>query len=84
MQNSTIIPKNIKFELQSEVFNTFRCQAAANSLDIDVKKKSIHKLEVNNISVTQSEDSDYAATVRIDYTVTDDVFNLSDFVIINL
>ena len=44
-----MIPKNIKFELKSEVFNTFRCQAAANSLDIDVKKKSIHKLEVNNI-----------------------------------
>jgi hypothetical protein len=38
-----MIPKNIKFELQSEVFNTFRCQAAANSLDIDVKKKSIYK-----------------------------------------
>lgn len=47
-------------------------------------KKYLSKLEVNNISVTQSEDSDYAATVRIDYTVTDDVFNLSDFVIINL
>jgi ABC-type ATPase with predicted acetyltransferase domain len=51
MQNSTMIPNNIKFELQSEVFNTFRCQAAANSLDIDVKKKSIHKLEVNNINI---------------------------------
>lgn len=46
-----MIPKNIKFELQSEVFNTFRCQAAANSLDIDVKKKSIHKLEINNITI---------------------------------
>jgi ABC-type Mn2+/Zn2+ transport system ATPase subunit len=46
-----MIPKNIKFELQSEVFNTFRCQAAANSLDIDVKKKSIHKLEINNINI---------------------------------
>jgi ABC-type ATPase with predicted acetyltransferase domain len=46
-----MIPKNIKFELNSEVFNTFRCQAAANSLDIDVKKKSIHKLEINNINI---------------------------------
>lgn len=46
-----MIPKNIKFELQSEVFNTFRCQAAANSLDIDIKKKSIHKLELNNINI---------------------------------
>lgn len=46
-----MIPKNIKFQLQSEVFNTFRCQAAANSLDIDVKKKSVHKLEINNINI---------------------------------
>jgi translation initiation factor RLI1 len=51
MQNSTIIPKNIKVELHSEVFNTFRCQSAANSLDIDVKKKSVHKLEINNINI---------------------------------
>jgi energy-coupling factor transporter ATP-binding protein EcfA2 len=46
-----MIPKNIKFELQSEMFNSFRCQAAANSLDIDVKKKSIHKFEINNINL---------------------------------
>ena len=51
MQNSTMIPKNIKVELNSEVFNTFRCQSAANSLDIDVKKKSVHKLEINNIDI---------------------------------
>lgn len=51
MQNNPIIPNNIKFKLESEVFNTFRCQAAANSLDIDVKKKSIHNLEINNINI---------------------------------
>lgn len=33
--------------LESEVFNTFRCQLAANSLDIDTKKKSIHELVVH-------------------------------------
>tara|TARA_R110000868_G_scaffold72040_1_gene210238 strand:- start:267 stop:1388 length:1122 start_codon:yes stop_codon:yes gene_type:complete len=49
-----MIPSNIKFELQSEVFNTFRCQAAANSLDIDVKKKSVHKLEINNINLPKT------------------------------
>lgn len=54
MQNSTIIPKNIKVELHSEVFNTFRCQSAANSLDIDVKKKSVHKLEINNININDN------------------------------
>lgn len=54
MQNSTIIPKIIKVELHSEVFNTFRCQSAANSLDIDVKKKSVHKLEINNININDN------------------------------
>jgi phage baseplate assembly protein W len=47
-------------------------------------KKYLSKLEINNVSVTQSEQSEYAATIRIDYTITDDVFNLSDFVIINV
>ena len=51
MQNSTIIPKNIDFTLQSDIFNSFRCQAAANSLDIDVNKKSIHNLKINNINI---------------------------------
>lgn len=51
MQNSTIIPKNIDFTLKSDIFNSFRCQAAANSLDIDVSKKSIHNLKINNINI---------------------------------
>lgn len=33
--------------LQSEVFTTFRCQKAANSLDIDTEKKSVHELKVS-------------------------------------
>lgn len=54
MQNSTIIPTEINFELKSDVFNSFRCQAAANSLDIDVKKKSIHKLQIKNINIKEN------------------------------
>lgn len=54
MQNSTIIPNEIRFELKTDVFNTFRCQTAANSLDIDVNKKSIHKLEINNIKIPEN------------------------------
>ena len=50
----------------------------------DVVKKYLPKLQVNNVSVTQSSESDYAAVVRIDYTVTDDVFTFTDFVIINI
>jgi len=33
-------------DLKSEVFKTFRCQKAANSLDIDSEKKSRHRLEI--------------------------------------
>ena len=51
MQNSSIIPKNINYTIQSDVFKTFRCQTAANSLDIDTKKKSIHNIEINNINL---------------------------------
>ena len=47
-------------------------------------KKYLPNLSINEISVTQSEESEYAATVRIDYTVTDDVFEETDFVIIQL
>ena len=32
--------------LESPVFKSFRCQKAANSLDIDVEKKSIHSFKV--------------------------------------
>lgn len=33
--------------LKSEVFRTFRCQKAADSLDIDIEKKSIHHFKVD-------------------------------------
>jgi len=39
--------QNYLVELSSEVFTTFRCQKAANSLDIDTEKKSKHRLEVD-------------------------------------
>lgn len=47
-------PKTIDIKLQSEVFNNFRCQVAANSLDIDVKKKSIHHLHIDNINIKEN------------------------------
>jgi len=49
-----------------------------------VVKKYLPKLSINDISVTESVNSEHAATVRIDYTVTDDVFEATDFVIINI
>jgi phage baseplate assembly protein W len=47
-------------------------------------KKYIPKITINNVIVTQSPDNDYAATIRVDYVVTDDVFDMADFVIINV
>ena len=47
-------------------------------------KKYIPKLQITEVLVEQSEASEYSATVRIDYTVTDDVFESTDFVIINI
>jgi hypothetical protein len=44
-------PKKIEIKLEAEIFNNFRCQVAANSLDIDVKKKSIHHLKIDNINI---------------------------------
>ena len=47
-------------------------------------KKYLPKLKINELTVTESELSEHAVTVRIDYTVTDDVFQSTDFVIINI
>lgn len=38
--------KDYSVELKSPVSNSFRCQKAANSLDIDTEKKSIHRLNI--------------------------------------
>ena len=47
-------------------------------------KKYLPKLTIKNISVTQSNESEYAAVIRVDYIITDDVFDMNDFVIINV
>lgn len=54
MQNNFIIPKNIDFTLKSEISNSFRCKMAANSLDIDVNKKSTHNLKIENINIPEN------------------------------
>ena len=47
----TPITKTVDYTLKCDVFSTFRCQCAANSLDIDTKKKSLHHLHVENINI---------------------------------
>jgi len=39
--------QNYRLKLQSDVSKSFRCQKAADSLDIDTEKKSIHELSVD-------------------------------------
>ena len=46
-----MIPKTIEVILQSPVSDNFRCKMACDSLDIDIKKKSIHHLKVENINI---------------------------------
>lgn len=50
----------------------------------DVVKRYLPNLQINEISVTESTESEYAAVLRIDYSITDDVFTTTDFVIINI
>jgi phage baseplate assembly protein W len=54
-------------------------------LDIQTTvKKYIPNLNVDNITVETSEENEYKANVRIDYTITDDVFKETDFIIITI
>jgi ABC-type dipeptide/oligopeptide/nickel transport system ATPase subunit len=48
-----MIPKSIQVTLQSPVSNSFRCKMAANSLDIDTSKKSVHHLSIDNIHIPE-------------------------------
>tara|TARA_R100000278_G_C5476538_1_gene166617 strand:+ start:704 stop:1816 length:1113 start_codon:yes stop_codon:yes gene_type:complete len=46
-----MIPNTIEVFLKSDVNKEFRCQIAANSLDIDVEKKSTHHLKIKDINI---------------------------------
>jgi len=50
----------------------------------DVIKRYMPNLQVNEVDVQISENSEYRAVVKIDYTVTDGVFSDTDFVIIEI
>lgn len=49
-----------------------------------VVKKYLPKLQINDVIITPSETNEHLVTVKIDYTITDDVFEQTDFVIINI
>lgn len=49
-----------------------------------VVKKYLPKLQIKDVRVDPSPTSEYAAVIRIDYSITDEVFTTDDFVIINI
>jgi phage baseplate assembly protein W len=54
-------------------------------LDIQTTvKKYIPNLDVDDITVDISDESEYVASVQVNYTITDGVFTETDFVIINI
>lgn len=58
---------------------------ATVSQDIkDTVKKYIPNLQINNVDVKESTESEFTVIVRIDYTVTEGILEESDFVLINI
>ena len=47
-------------------------------------KKYLPDLNITTLEVVQSEEIEYAATIKIAYTVTQGVFEFVDFVVINV
>jgi uncharacterized protein len=47
-------------------------------------KKYLPNLTITNLTVTPSNDSDYAAVITLEYTITDNVFDIVDYVIIKV
>jgi phage baseplate assembly protein W len=45
-------------------------------------KKYLPKLLITNLTVTKSDDNEHVATIRLDYRITDNVFDIVDFVTI--
>tara|TARA_R110000824_G_scaffold158206_1_gene331919 strand:- start:120 stop:1244 length:1125 start_codon:yes stop_codon:yes gene_type:complete len=78
-----MIPKKIEVILKSKVNKEFRCQVAANSLDIDIEKKSIHHLKIDNINIPENwniglvyGNSGSGKTTMIKHLFGDDIFDI--------
>lgn len=46
-----MIPKTVEVVLQSPISDNFRCKMACDALDIDIKKKSVHRLFIEHINI---------------------------------
>lgn len=48
-----MIPNSIEVILESPISDNFRCKMACDALDIDIKKKSIHRLKIEGIDIPE-------------------------------
>lgn len=71
----------LKFIFEPEDGITFEAIKSDISNEIH---KYIPNLQMNDLLIEQSPDSDYAVVVTIQYTITDGVFETSDTLTINL
>jgi phage baseplate assembly protein W len=65
-------------------YNDTTTQEAIKNEIVEAVRKYIPNLNINSVVLDESTESQYGVIVRIDYTVTNDVFESSDFIIINL
>jgi len=50
----------------------------------EVVKKYLPNLSINNVIVTPNESNEHLVTLRVDYTVTDDTFTETDFILLQI
>lgn len=77
------INKLIEFELSCEIPTTYRTQRACNSLDIDISKKSKHKVKIDNIDLPKDwnigviyGNSGSGKTTTAEHIFGKDIFNI--------
>jgi len=47
-------------------------------------RKYIPNLKINSVEIEDESESQYGVVVRVDYTITEDVFEINDFIIVKL
>jgi len=50
----------------------------------DVVKKYLPNLSINGVTVTDSDSNEHKVILRIDYTVTEDTFQETDFILLQI
>jgi phage baseplate assembly protein W len=64
--------------------NDFKTQGDIKVDITETVKKYLPNLQINDVIVETNPNNEYTATIRIDYTVTEGVFQETDFVIIEV